>query len=78
MSDVMETTKNTFADRRSGAIDPDPARRERRQFSDSHEGLSSDARELAEAIDTYKIRHRRRFVTYEETLAVVKSLGYHR
>lgn len=78
MSDVMETTKNTFADRRGGAIDPDPARRERRQFSDSHEELSSDARELAEAIDTYKIRHRRRFVTYEEMLAAVKSLGYHK
>ena len=78
MSDVMEATKSTFADRRGGAIDPDPARRERRQFSDSHEELSPDARELAEAIDTYKIRHRRRFITYEEMLSVVQSLGYHR
>ena len=34
--------------------------------------------ELAQAIDQYKLRHRRRFITFEEMLAVVKSLGYHR
>ena len=41
---------------------------ERRQFVDSHEGLSPEAQELGQAIDEYKLRHRRRFVTYEETL----------
>ena len=30
------------------------------------------------AIDGYKLRHRRRFITYEEMLSVVKSLGYAR
>jgi hypothetical protein len=49
---------------------------ERRQFTNSHEGLTPDARELAVAIDTYKLHHRRRFITYEEMLTVVKSLGY--
>ena len=34
--------------------------------------------ELAQAIDQYKLRHRRRFITFEEMLAVVKSLGYSR
>ena len=34
--------------------------------------------ELGRAIDEYKLRHRRRFITYEETLAVIQSLGYHR
>jgi hypothetical protein len=51
---------------------------ERRQFSSSHEGLTPDAKELAQAIDRYKLRHRRRFITYEEILDVVKVLGYHR
>jgi hypothetical protein len=51
---------------------------ERRQFANSHEELSPEAAELARAIDEYKLRHRRRFITYEETLGVVKSLGYHR
>lgn len=52
--------------------------RERRQFADSYDGLSFDARELAVAIDSYKLAHRRRFITYEEMLSVVTSLGYHK
>jgi hypothetical protein len=49
---------------------------ERRQFSNSHDGLSPPAKELAIAIDQYKMTHRRRFITYEEMLQVVLSLGY--
>jgi hypothetical protein len=66
----------TFVERRS--YDPGVGRpaRERRQFANSHEDLSSEARELAVAIDEYKLMHRRRFITYEEMLGVVKSLGY--
>jgi hypothetical protein len=51
---------------------------ERRQFGNSHDGLSPDAAELAQAIDQYKLCHRRRFITFEEMLAVMKSLGYRR
>ena len=53
-------------------------RMERRQFANSHEELSAEACELATAIDGYKLAHRRRFITYEEMLGVVKSLGYHK
>ena len=49
---------------------------ERRQFANSHDELSPEARELAVAIDEYKLRHRRRFITFEEMLGVVKELGY--
>ncbi len=49
---------------------------ERRQFGNSYDGLSPDARELAEAIDSYKIRHRRRYITFEEMLGVIRELGY--
>jgi hypothetical protein len=52
--------------------------RERRQFTNSHSELSPDAAELAQAIDGYKLRHRRRFITFEEMLSVIKSLGYKR
>jgi hypothetical protein len=52
--------------------------RERRQFSNSYEELSPDARELAVAIDNYKLQHRRRFITFEEMLHVMKLLGYHK
>jgi hypothetical protein len=68
----------TFVDRRT--YDPGVGRpaRERRQFANSHEELSGEARELALAIDEYKLVHRRRFITYEEMLAVFKALGYHK
>lgn len=51
---------------------------ERRQFSNCYDGLSPDAQELASAIDEYKLRNRRRFITYEEMLSVIQSLGYHK
>lgn len=65
-----------FIDRRS--YDPGIGRptKERRQFTNSHQELSGEARDLATAIDAYKLAHRRRFITYEEMLSVVKSLGY--
>jgi len=49
---------------------------ERRQFGNSHSELSEEARQLGLAIDQYKLVHRRRYITYEEMLSVVKSLGY--
>ncbi len=75
---VSSLPEAPFVDRRS--YDPGVGRpaRERRQFTNSHEELSPDARDLALAIDHYKLAHRRRFITYEEMLTVVKSLGYHK
>ncbi|MBR4833170.1 MAG: hypothetical protein IKU86_02400 [Thermoguttaceae bacterium] len=35
-----------------------------------------DAQEFAEALEKYRLVHRRRAVSYEEALAVLKSLGY--
>jgi hypothetical protein len=49
---------------------------ERRQFGNSYRELSEDAKELAEAIDSYKVRHRRRYITFEEMLQVITELGY--
>jgi len=78
MSQGLETPTQTFIDRRNyHAGDRSPIR-ERRQFANSHAGLTPEAAELAHAIDEYKVRHRRRFITYEEMLAVVQSLGYHK
>ncbi len=57
---------------------PAPGGVERRQFAGSREHLSPEARELAEAIDAYKLQHGRRYITIEEVLEVIKSLGYHR
>ena len=76
MSDTMSNSGASFQDRRQhdGAIVPPVI--ERRQFANSHEGLSPNAQQLAVAIDEYKLRHRRRFITYEELLGVIEELGY--
>jgi hypothetical protein len=76
MTRILDLPTTPFFDRRSG--DPGSVGRERRQFADSHTELSPEAKELAVAIDEYKLMHRRRFITYEEMLNVVKSLGYNR
>jgi hypothetical protein len=67
-----------FVDRRSASSADEVPGRERRQFANSHDELSPEAAELATAIDGYKLQHRRRFITFEEMLAVIKSLGYER
>jgi hypothetical protein len=62
-----------------GGVSGPPGGMERRnQIGNSYDGLSPDAQQLAEAIDQYKLQNRRRFITYEEMLSVIKSLGYHR
>jgi hypothetical protein len=76
MQTTFDTSFEPFVDRRNYAGQVGSPQRERRQFTNSHEELSPDARELAQAIDSYKLMHRRRFITYEEMLAVMKSLGY--
>ncbi|MCA9133965.1 MAG: hypothetical protein KDA45_12450 [Planctomycetales bacterium] len=68
------TVAEPFVDRRSNI--GRAAGLERRQFTNSHQGLSPDARELAEAIDLYKVQNRRRYITFEEMLQVIHSLGY--
>ena len=71
---VPPITGVAFSDRRRTATDKPPV--ERRQFANSHSELSEEARRLGLAIDQYKLVHRRRFITYEEMLGVIKSLGY--
>jgi len=78
MSQGLETPVESFVDRRSHGYDDEVVGRERRQFADGREGLSPGAEELALAIDQYKLRHRRRFITYEEMLSVITTLGYHK
>ena len=76
MTPEVDFTQTEFVDRRREVVDR-PAL-ERRQFADSHSELSQEARELALAIDSYKRIHRRRFITHEEMVAVIKSIGYHK
>lgn len=49
---------------------------ERRQFASNYETLSPAGRELALAIDQYKLEHHRKFVNHDEMLQVILALGY--
>ena len=75
MSQVLDAPA-PFVERRSPAPACSAPVSERRQFTNSHSELSPPARELALAIDGYKLMHRRRFITYEEMLNVILDLGY--
>ena len=75
MPQVANQAATPFVERRSNPADRG-ASVERRQFANSHAYLSPDAAELAQSIDQYKLVHRRRFITYEEMLTVIQSLGY--
>ena len=78
MTTMIELEANSFVNRRDYDHGTPAPGRERRQFANSHEGLSAPAKELALAVDQYKLAHRRRFITYEEMLCVLKSIGYHK
>ena len=79
MKQVTEQQSATFEDRRQKRDDSRPAGiGERRQFSNSYNSENQDVNELAQAIDQYKLRHRRRFITFEELHSVVTGLGYHK
>ena len=67
----------TFVDRRQSSATPG-ASGERRQFGNSYHNLSQEGKQLAEAIDTYKLEYRRRYITTDELLSVLKELGYSR
>jgi hypothetical protein len=78
MNALAESSVSKFVDRRTSETNAEPLAGERRQFTNSHENLSPEAREMALAVDHYKLANRRRFITYEEMLSVMKSLGYHK
>ncbi len=78
MEHVVEQKPTVFADRRRPTGDGPADGVERRQFFDSTLEGNPNAMELAEAVDQYKLRHRRRFITFEELYDVIAELGYHK
>jgi hypothetical protein len=78
MTSNAVTVDTGFVDRRRAADEGAAVVVDRRQFTNSHGDLSPDVRELAMAIDEYKLRHRRRFVSYDEIYHVMRELGYHK
>lgn len=75
MQPATEQKPTAFIDRRKTPGDRDCGP-ERRQFQDSREAGRPEVIELADAVDQYKLRHRRRFITFEELYDVISALGY--
>ena len=78
MEQLIEQKPAGFVDRRQSPGEENPIGVERRQVSNSHDSMQPEVAEHAEAIDQYKLRHRRRFITFEELYDVIGSLGYHK
>ena len=78
MEEVLEQKPAELADRRQLPSSTWAGGFERRQFGNTYNSAREDVNELAIAIDQYKLRHRRRFITFEELYDVVTALGYHK
>lgn len=74
---MFGSPQKSFIDRRQNSQQAN-SQNERRQFGNSHRDLSDEGRELAVAIDRYKIDHHRRYLTCDEMLGVLRELGYHK
>ena len=70
------TPSPEFVDRRQTGVGRHEGGLERRQFIASKGTGRPEVDELSQAIDQYKLRHRRRFITFEELYDVFASLGY--
>lgn len=78
MEQLTEQKSPGFVDRRSNQQSVRNDGPERRQFRDGNITQRPEVQELAEAVDQYKLRHRRRFITFDELYDVIASLGYHK
>ena len=76
MERLVEPKSSVFVDRRGPDVARQPEVLERRQFCDSQDSMKPEVNELAEAVDQYKLRHRRRFITFEELHDVIVDLSY--
>ena len=56
--------------------DDDDFETERQTSTATLDESRRDAQEFAEALEKFRLVHRRRAVSYEEALSVLKSLGY--
>jgi hypothetical protein len=74
MQTSIEQNPRTFVDRR-GTGEARGGAPERRQFK-STPATRPDVAEFAAAVDAYKVRHRRRFITFDELFDVMTELGY--
>jgi hypothetical protein len=72
---TIQSQELPFVDRRQQLVSSQGTD-ERRQFGNSYHNLTPEGKQLAEAIDAYKVECRRRYITTDELLRVLSDLGY--
>ena len=72
---TIQAQELPFVDRRQQIVSSQGTG-ERRQFGNSYHNLTPEGKQLAEAIDAYKVECRRRYITTDELLRVLSDLGY--
>lgn len=77
LMELLNAPQTSFVDRRQRTLGP-ACGPDRRQFADSRADLPADIAEMSQAIDRYKLVHRRRFITVAELHSVITGLGYHK
>lgn len=77
MQTLTEQNPRPFVERR-GTGDARDGAPERRQFKATQDSSRPEVAEMAAAVDAYKARHRRRFITFDELFDVIAELGYHK
>ncbi|WP_237729329.1 hypothetical protein [Schlesneria paludicola] len=77
MQSLAEQNPRPFVERR-GTGEAREGGPERRQFRATPDSSRPEVAEMAAAVDAYKARHRRRFITFDELYDVIAELGYHK
>ncbi len=72
---IDAAAEQPFNDRR-GRSEDSPVGAERRQFAGNYNELSPEGKQLSDAIDQYKLCHRRRAVNPDELVAILQTAGY--
>jgi hypothetical protein len=72
---TIQSQELPFVDRRQQSVSSQGTG-EHRQFGNSYHNLTPEGKQLAEAIDAYKVECRRRYITTDELLRVLSNLGY--
>ena len=75
MQTLVEQNPRTFVDRR-GTGETRDGGPDRRQFRATPDTTRPEVAEFAAAIDAYKAKNRRRFITFDELFDVMVQLGY--
>jgi len=67
-----------YREQNTGYVFPVRPEKKLEKCGSFRESALQEAAEIADALDRYKLIHRRRFISFEEMIEILRSLGYRR